>query len=775
MYSGAPPRQDDSFYRFITNHGLEEHRIPLSKLSRLPGSNKVALAFDGIKILDIMTKAVRKENPMAVYTNCTPLNIYVNISYFCELATQTLSDYFDQNKVDYKPVFVFNGCGFVPTADIDPGAPPQPNHLSWFNASTEATSVLNVPQQVADQNAWRFVIESDVEGMIVRLFHQACPVTLRAPYLAWSQISAFLSPSNQYISEVYGSLELLAFPGVKRVITHIDEESMTFSCVSKAAVLYTLRKLYGEYTELDMSSFILFDCKNPMFYVKRLHCGFKDMCATKPHGSRSRADTFIHDVMYLPARRLLQRNLAALDAPVMTVEGGCSSLSKLYGQTKHSTVGMHFGRPLPQIMYYFLMAGPIMPELLASLGQNILNDNWPLIDTAHYRRVSESILPLRVQLNYQLFQYTCMPAQLIWLRQYVLFKKDAREDRRWSPIKDPPSIRLVNWRIDEEMLPDRPDKEVYFSDVIRFADYAENTTLMYHGVRATAAAVLIRAMDLLGYFTHETHQDEQSSACAFSLAVEKFDCPTLSEYGILVMELMRTRALTDDPMILTITEELPILPPGVRLAARLLSVIPLNVDSHWVGPFNPEIAAFGMISRMFSRTFRELTETIATLLFYNRSTSVPLSQFSEVLRLLPFALPTEFNAGFLVTYILLNPHCTVNNLKQVFPGLFALENDLVTLFTFWGMCYSALRVLDDPNLIPLPLPVFNEACRLVSRACQRLCPDTWEAVFRPLFDVYPEVYMSRGPAPNYIVSMSGRMGSGMHTHHHPVVNHVSIT
>ncbi|CCW61509.1 unnamed protein product [Phytomonas sp. EM1] len=748
-----------ALHRFLADAKVEEKNIPLSKMSRLPDTNQVSLVFDGNKILDVITQAVRESDGVSVFTTTTSLALYEQISLFCELSTEWLKTHFKQKDMDFKGIFTFNGCGFTPHVEVNPVAPTKPPvELLQNGVLNEVLTVKDLSPETVRRCAARFFIEEDIEARIVRMFHENCPDTFRAPYLAWSQISAFFAPGNQYASEVYGCVELLAFPGIERVVTNINTKTQTFDCISKAALLAAVRKRCLDFSEEDLSSILLFESKNSLFCVNGMPDIFDDFCryASSEHGSRTMNFLVSSTRVREDEKRLLRRNLAALDAPVLIKDGRCMYLSKLYNKKKQSDVTAEFGKRLPSIFYYFIFGGPVMPASYASLGQGTFVDNWPLIDTSTYRGIAENIFPLRVQVAFQLFIYTGYRSKLRWLRQYILFKCKEDNDRRWSPIEDPPEIELVSWVVEPDTLPMNEDNNVFLSDILVFQESGVLEKLVYPDIRTSLAVILLKSLDLLGYFTHSAEGIELSGSSIYSKALEKFNCPTLSEYGVLVIELVRTRALHGNRIPLVIPHQ-NVPDDGqlkcVRFAARLLSVIPLNLMAPWSGPFDLEMAAFGTSSRLVGRMLRLLTEAIAALLFATKSTNVPLSQFDEIIKRLPFGIPVEFNAGFLMTYIL-TKKCSLDDLRRTFPELYNLEEDLRTIFWFWKMASEALTLISMEESGLVDYYLLCDAHDMVSMACWRLCPEFWDEAFRPMtqgtgfeFNRMPEGFYDLGSMP----------------------------
>nr|CCD15091.1 unnamed protein product [Trypanosoma congolense IL3000] len=135
-------------------------------------------------------------------------------------------------------------------------------------------------------------------------------------------------------------------------------------------------------------------------------------------------------------------------------------------------------------------------------------------------------------------------------------------------------------------------------------------------------------------------------------------------------------------------------PCDVIFASRVLSIIPLNVAGPWTAPVDAELAAFSMLSRMISRSIRQLLEAITTLMFCKGRTAVPLHMIGEIQQGLPFSTPVEFGSGVLVEYMLMKDKCTLKDLEDAFPECTYLRHDLATLFYFWDLAVQVLHRIE---------------------------------------------------------------------------------
>ncbi|EAN91700.1 hypothetical protein TCSYLVIO_003374 [Trypanosoma cruzi] len=710
------PRQDDVslLQRYINDNKLEEKGVPLTELRRLEGTGQVMLGVDGTKIIDLITQAVREKEKMAIYTYTTPFTVYDKITDVCK----TL-----RSLKNCTPVLVFNGIPFYPDPSDDNCreknmVPPDVAALNGTDSSRLCNMHSMRAVDIQKKSSSRFFVEEDVENQIVKLFRSEFKDTMRAPYLAWAQLSAFCHPKNRHISEVYGCLELLAFPGIDRVITNINVMKGTVDMVRKSRLLELLR-----ISEDDLGSLIVVDSRNRvMRTVGPKFSSFDDMCKKITRvNDLSLGASYVHqlhqEAMHLSEqarnrtlnlKSAVLRNLAALGCPVLTlVPPYCTLLTRLYESRRQLPIDpkMVMGCPLPPVMYYMFTAGLLSPSLFGALCQGSLVDDWPLVDSIKYRDVAETVLPLRVQTLHQLAASLRMSDfGMTWFRRYNAFLS------RVSKVHAPPEIGLDSWNLAGETI----SENLFLVDVMEFSHLAVSSRhIIYETAEETCAAVLLQSLDLLGYLTHETRDDGEdvqvSEPSPFGRALKLCGVPTLSEYVVLLIELSRTGAITTEQFRMTSEEIIPRdIPPEIVLASRILSIIPLNVSSSWSGPIDPELAAFSMISRMISRSIRHLLEAMLAIIFYQGRTLVPLHRICAIQQALPFSTPVEFGGGVLIEYVLMKEKCTLSDIEAAFPECNYLRHDLATLFYFWELAVCVLNSIACKD-VPLDVGCLHKA------------------------------------------------------------------
>ncbi|RHW72264.1 protein mkt1 [Trypanosoma brucei equiperdum] len=722
------PRHDDVslFQRFVNDHKLEEKGLPLYQLAQLEGTDQVMLGVDGTKIIDMITQAVREREKMAIYTYTTPYTVYEKINEFRTMF---------QSIKNCTPVFVFNGIQYSPDSAEEFGREKNvvPSEVAALTGtdSSRLSNTTNVRfAEIHKKTANRFVVEEDVEGQIIRIFRSEFKNTIRAPYLAWAQLSSFRHCNHRHISEVYGCLELLAFPGIDRVVTNINPTRGTFDVVYKARVLEAARL-----SEEDLSSLILVESRSRVMRTVTLKfSSLEDMIKKVVRYKGSTIGASFAQQLHEEAIRASEanrmrasnqrgaafRNLSAFASPVLTLTPPhCLPLHFLYGIPgfPHADAESFVGLPLPPVLYYIMSAGLLSPSLFAAVSQETVVDDWPLVDSIKYRDVAETVLPLRVQTIYQLaWTMSRGLGSISWFRRYNVLPA------RVSKLHVPPAIQLDGWALHSVTVP----RGLHLVDVMEFAHLACSVDqVVYNTMEETYAAILLQSLDLLGYLTHETqdlHEEGQSSEpSTFGRALQLCSVPTLSEYTVLLIELARTNAISTEPFRITTEEISPRdTPRDIVFASRVLSIIPLNVSGPWTAPIDAELAAFSMLSRMISRSIRQLLEAITTLMFSKGRTHVPLHMIGEIQRLLPFSTPVEFGCGVLVEYMLMKDKCTLKDLEEAFPECTYLRHDLATLFYFWDLAVQVLQRIETKENFCVDQHCLSSANERMKRAQKNL-------------------------------------------------------
>jgi hypothetical protein len=308
--------------------------------------------------------------------------------------------------------------------------------------------------------------------------------------------------------------------------------------------------------------------------------------------------------------------------------------------------------------------------------------------------VYQVVQSLGANVNFQI-------VEIMWLRKYN--SNNGRE----IPILQPPAIKLDDWRMSPDFRPTPPNNQIYFSDVLQFSANAHSEGY-YDNIYQFSAAVHLKTLDLLGYFTHSTAPDthEVSGPSVFSSALHQCDFPSLSEYAVLLIELIRTRTLSDDPLTLQPNSPAVHLKPGVYFASRLLTMIPITLSRKWTGPMSAQMSAYTSMVRSLTRTLRTLSEVVAVLIVSEGKTRFPAKELRNLEWLLPFTYPAEAYTGIIIQTILL---CDIKlltfpHLESLFPEVADIKNSLFSIFFFWWYSVNIIEMLHRDDQVNYERP-----------------------------------------------------------------------
>lgn len=448
--------------KLVRAEGLLHTGTPLAQLRDFnAATGEIRLAIDGVMLLDQITHAVQQHDPLAVFTSgLSPVICHGELPAL-QRKMQAVQAALPSGRT-LRPVLITGGLTFLP--GLEPQIPevmPEPRYIQGYHLAETNEAGQCVPAEMTAQNApnsvrrhaaSRFRVTEDAQTAIAVHLKAHGMEVVRAPYFPWPQISACLLPSNAYLSEVYGSLEMLAFPCVTRVVTAIHEDRGCFDYVVKEEVMTAARRVveakdpslhfgadeFDEWVLMDslrlpyVLDFIPPDLQSLVALVmaQRQSAGSPTSPAlpvseqensTTPHSSPS--PPYSHPASFTPAepstapirpsnslthqllqitsgeqRRRLNCNLAILDAPTFTQHAMVQPLFTLYGSHQHSEMSLSqvIGAPLPPILFAVMAAGLLLPSVLTAASQNTIVNRMPLIDSALLRTVTKRLLSVRM-------------------------------------------------------------------------------------------------------------------------------------------------------------------------------------------------------------------------------------------------------------------------------------------------------------------------------------------------------------------------------------------
>lgn len=698
------------FAQFIEQQGIERR----GHLQEFKGKK---MGVDGAKILENINQVMRETEKLATLTSPIPYCAYNEMSYIVEaLQFQGIS-------ADY----VFPGMGLTFSSKDKERTKTQDHNetiLSLIGRTVNDPARMN---KAAEE--LQVCLDEDAENYIFLYMKLFPHVTVtRAPYWSWAQLASYFNGRTTYVDCVYGCYELLAFRGIEKLITRIDPVDGSYRYVLKQELL---GKLIAANRGVPIAEADLPFIVGATSSHKLLNDPYVTTMSVQDVLGRAVRDPQTNQLLFPPAPNALsqqqERAARCVDAiqlcPVLLPDGRCVPLCMAFDKVRFSKRRLLelFGEPLPPMYYFMQMSGLLSPSVLSTVATKKIVDAIPVVDSPEYRTVAEFIIPLRTQIVYQLVQsLQHNQIEITWVRRY-----NRETNSRELPILQPPQIRLDQWNTQSVI------GVQYFTDVLPFAQLAVNQCV-YRSTSQAHAAVLLKILDLLGYFTHatQTNSTEVSGPSVYSTALEYCKIPSLSEYAVLLIELIRTKTLTERCLFYQPKSSsarpppLAGLDPSIIFASRLLSIVPLRLKQPWTGPICADLCGFSGMARSVQRTLRSLAEVI-TVITHCENTRQPSAPFTvaqyqlDVQAKLPFSTPLMCAAGVVVQYMMSNvANLNIDSLEKAFPDCLNLREDLSSLFYFWFYAGQIIKVLyeDDQHNMQGTYAVFQNAhvvmCRL---------------------------------------------------------------
>lgn len=235
-------RLESGLQKLIREHRLLHRNVPLTEL--FPSAHNpedIRLGIDGELLMTKFAQDVRAAAPFAAFTDGVPSRLLEECVPSAAQLVQDIQTALEKlgSHQKLRPVFVFNGLGYVPGYEPHiPEVAVEPLFANEFSVLDHHNTPKNASKEIQRLAAQRFYVDEDIETIIIQELQAKGLEVLRAPYFAWPQLSSFLMERSNYISDVYGCAELIAFPNVHRVITSIQPELGTFEYIVKEEVFF---------------------------------------------------------------------------------------------------------------------------------------------------------------------------------------------------------------------------------------------------------------------------------------------------------------------------------------------------------------------------------------------------------------------------------------------------------------------------------------------------------------------------------------------------------
>eukprot|EP01059_Diplonema_ambulator_P036830 TRINITY_DN940_c1_g1_i1.p1 TRINITY_DN940_c1_g1~~TRINITY_DN940_c1_g1_i1.p1 ORF type:complete len:796 (+),score=241.79 TRINITY_DN940_c1_g1_i1:62-2449(+) len=766
---------DCSFTKFLEDRNL----MRSASLDKLKGTR---IAIDAHNWMKVLTPKINE--PFQAVMGGVPLTMGKAIM-------QEL-DKFKRHKIT--PIFVFNGLPMILTQ-----SPQQlvqnPFLLEIYEKREQAWQAHHEGKPGCRQlfeQAGSTITSSEFQHNLIRILRENEVEFFKAPYMAWAQMAYWCQNKERCVHQIQGPNELIMFEHVEVLILdfHFESSPPEFDYIIKSEIKKALMQDSQTPCDTELTDSQFLDCclltglKGQIKHPKHFnHVQFVKIAQTLQKFGN--ACDFIMSkpaVENGPTNQQLAKNHMRIRAVirhsvVFTLDGQCQPMTHASARDRKTeseeqekvpcNLSDLWGHRLPNILYFFLSVGAIQTQVLINVVQNQMIETIPQMDTDDYRMLLQRILPLRTQIAHQLIHQ-------LGERDEKYFIRGPMTCWRWfslqqTPIPQPNPIRLDEWCISQSEIDmmKKPDGKVDFFFVVKnFAKKAarERPGCMqtYKSFDEVTCAIHLKALDLLGYFTHATaemgSEEPTSGLSMFSEALVKTEEPEFSEYAVLLIELFRTKALTcshftymkPDPTceVKSIdpwkaererTHFPPLkLPPVYMhqdavnqkcyeccclLVSRVWSLLPMELnDLPWFSDVSKDLLAFNTIVKALHKTLRNLIEVVGAVLFLEGRTAINPYLYHELPKSLPFGQESNTALGVVIDYIMrshedfgksevTSREMRITHLKVKFPCCSNIEADLQKGFRFWltvNVIFNEL--LKEPETVsPQLSDIFRDA------------------------------------------------------------------
>ncbi|EAU89975.2 XPG I-region protein [Coprinopsis cinerea okayama7 len=687
--------------KHLENHLSQQKHVQTLALSALSDSR---LGIDASHYIQHLLDSPSSREPLLAATGGLPL----------ALSSRIEADLRVLERLNIKPVFVFPGLPpnkrWKPNPHLESAEACRDRRDAWAKYESgqedQATKLFEGRSCFAQWDLWR---------MILRIFRHRNVEFIIAPYLAWAQLIYLQRHNKSYIHAIYGPTDTLLYPGVDKVITHIDLTSAnpTFQYVSKRNILQELAVSEDQF--LDICILVGFDHSPPfpptiheqalkatVDMVKYYKTGHAAVSAFAEHPAVKSIQYLDH---FARTRSMIKFSL------ILSSEGTVMPLPlAIPSPAGHGHPGHHhhptaadipsdlheiFTHRLPDEVFFYLSRGLLGPQVLIWLTSGQIVENPPLDngETTEYKRfVKEVITDGQTGPRATALALVSGVSQSFWANRKVqgLFWFDqpsahgggskfiAHNSAQTTQLVE----RVGGWNVPYPIIEEELRRQN--SSTIDFALCLGATATDRLAARTkvknpnsaplekkdeVVANVIWRFLELRGFLlnthTHSALARAMYTAIKQARVNDKFQDPLylfleLVRAGVMHGHLWSGRAFSGGPSFGVEDEKASML-----LVMRVLSIVPLSFKAQaWSAPLSRELLVFNSFVRSLTRALRTLLEVTSLNMLLRNDARRARDDLLDITLSLPFQ--TEVNTGFgVLAKVYLDALTHINNRTRV--------------------------------------------------------------------------------------------------------------
>ncbi|KAG0246462.1 hypothetical protein BGX31_001738 [Mortierella sp. GBA43] len=639
------------------------------------------------------------------------------------------------------PLFVFPGLALIRKEK------PFINDESKIMKRNTAWASVNSGDMGIAMSSWSTpypVHQPDLIHLVIRVLKEHNIDYLRAPYGSGAQLVYLERNPKQIIHAIYAGSELLMFD-VDRVITAIDFEGQTFSCISKKAVLQDIGLSDDQFLDLCIIAGGDHGPAFPPIYNEGAFSA-KTILDLQQYRTGSNYLKAFPDSPQVAKGNYVElffrMRCAMRHHPVLTDEGQVEPMN-----ASHAPSDIHdfIGPRLPNEVYYYLSRGVLSDAALNTLACGYGVEYSPLCngETKEYRNfLTTDVMKIKAQtftlLKSKLNSFYDRKISIIyWYDSASSSSTELKMDTAPVTVDDVSNWKSGHQSIEMELKKANLSSPTYSFALGLLADASDaSATVLANGAEkpaplATLAGVQTRYLSKLlqlRSFIESTHVPSPFGKAIISAFKAHPSAPMeFQDTLFIALELIRAGLLTALPYSPNYAENPPVLEDeaatkAVRLISRTASIIGARFTGTktWAGPLSRELLAFNSVSKLLTRQLRHLSEALITEMLLANECQKDALDYTELATQLPFAYEPSTVLGILVKKYLEtltlnsgNASTFNNNLKdqaiqQVeevigVTSLTSLEEgvkaELQRGFAFWDVVVNAVKSLGASKAI----------------------------------------------------------------------------